>query len=250
MRVMPPTRTTSSTSSAVIPGVLQRRPAGLDGALDQVVHQALELRPGQLRHQVLRPARVGGDEGQVDLGLLGGGELDLRLLGRLLQPLQRQPVLAQVDALLALELGGEVVHDPRVEVLAAQEGVAVGGLHLEHAVADLEDRDVEGAAAEVVDRDPAGPLLLQAVGEGRRGRLVDDAQHLEAGDAAGVLGRLALGVAEVGGDGDDRLRHLVAEVGLGRFLHLGQHMGADLARAVALALHLDPGVAVVAAHDL
>ena len=39
----------------------------------------------------------------------------------------------------------------------------------------------------------------------RRGRLVDDALDLEAGDPAGVLGRLALGVVEVGGDGDDRL---------------------------------------------
>jgi hypothetical protein len=38
-----------------------------------------------------------------------------------------------------------------VEVVAAEVRVAVGRLHLEHAVADLEDRDVERAAAEVVD---------------------------------------------------------------------------------------------------
>ena len=77
-------------------------------------------------------------------------------------------------------------------------GVAVGALHLEHAVADLEDRHVEGAAAEVEHEDGlVGRALVEAVGEGGRGGLVDDAQHLEAGDLAGLLGGGALGVVEV-----------------------------------------------------
>src|SRR5256885_390112 len=42
-------------------------------------------------------------------------------------------------------------HDARVEVVAAQVRVAVGGLHLEHALGQLEDRNVVGAAAQVVD---------------------------------------------------------------------------------------------------
>ena len=76
------------------------------------------------------------------------------------------------------------VDDAAVEVLAAEERVARGREHLEHAVADLEDRDVEGAAAEVVDGDLlVACACVEAVGERRRGRLVDDAQHLEAGDA-------------------------------------------------------------------
>src|SRR5437764_8701781 len=37
------------------------------------------------------------DVGQVDLGLLGGRELDFRLLRRLLQPLQRKHVLREVE---------------------------------------------------------------------------------------------------------------------------------------------------------
>jgi len=67
-------------------------------------------------------------------------------------------------------------------------GVAVGGLDLEDAVADFQDGDVERAAAQVVDGDLLVALLVQAVGEGGGGRLVDDAQDLEAGDLAGVLG--------------------------------------------------------------
>jgi hypothetical protein len=56
---------------------------------------------------MLRPGGVGGDERQVDFGLLGRGQLDLGLFGGFLQALQRQLVLAQVDALLFLELVGQ-----------------------------------------------------------------------------------------------------------------------------------------------
>ena len=59
----------------------------------------------------------------------------------------------QVDALLLLELGDDPVHDGAVEVVAAEERVAVGGEHLDDALADAQDRDVERAAAEVVDGD-------------------------------------------------------------------------------------------------
>ena len=141
----------------------------------------------------------------------------------------------EVDALVLLELGQEPVDDPLVEVVAAEVGVAVGGLDLEDAVAELEDRDVEGAAAEVVDGDLLVVLLVEAVGQGRRGRLVDDPQDVEAGDPAGVLGRLALGVVEVGRDGDDRLGDLLAEVGLGVGLELLEDHRADLGRRVGLA---------------
>ena len=90
MRVMPPTRITSSISPGRHPGVLQRGAAGLQGALRSGRRPVFQLGAGQLHHQVLRPGGVGGDERQVDLGLLGGRQLDLGLLRGFLQPLQRQ----------------------------------------------------------------------------------------------------------------------------------------------------------------
>ena len=69
MRVMPPTSTTSLISPAREPGILQRLAARLDGLLDQVVDQRFEFGAGQLQRQMFRAARIGGDVGQVDLGL-------------------------------------------------------------------------------------------------------------------------------------------------------------------------------------
>ena len=231
-------------------GILERLLAGLDGALDQVVDQALELGARELDGEVLRARGIRRDIGQVDLGLGRARQFDLGLLGRFLQALKSELVLLQVDALLALELVREIFDQAHVEILAAEEGVAVGRLHLEDAVADLEDRDVEGAAAEVIDRDGAGRLLLETIGQRSRRRLVDDAQHLEAGDLAGVLGGLALGVVEIGGNRDDGLGDGLAEIGLRRLLHLGQREGRDLRRRIVLAVGGHPGVAVRGLRDL
>jgi hypothetical protein len=65
MRVMPPTRTTSSISPASA-RVLQGLAAGLDGLLDEVIDQGFELGARQLHGQMLRTGGIGRDEGQVD----------------------------------------------------------------------------------------------------------------------------------------------------------------------------------------
>ena len=105
-----------------------------------------------------------------------------------------------------LNSADDPLDDALVDVVAAEVRVAIGRLDLDDALADLEDRDVERAAAEVVDRDRLVLLLVQTVGQRRRRRLVDDAAStVESGDLAGVLGRLPLRVVEVRRNRDDRL---------------------------------------------
>ncbi len=144
-----------------------------------------------------------------------------------------EPLNAGYDARVAPSTRSD---QQQVDVVAAEMRVAVGRQHLEHAVLDAEDRDVEGAAAEVVDGDEAGVPLVEAVGERGRRRLVDDPQHLEAGDAAGVARRGALRVVEVGGHRDDGAIDLGIDLALrreellGAALQLAQDERRDLGR--------------------
>jgi hypothetical protein len=178
------------------------------------------------------------------------GQLALGLLGGFLEALQGHAVLSKIDAVLPLELFGDPVHDPLVEVVPTQVRVTVGRLDLHYALADLEDGDVEGAAAQVVHGYRLVLLLVQAVGQRGRGRLVDDTQDLEARDGPGVLRSLALAVVEVGGHCDDRLGHLLAQVRLGRLLELAQHQGRDLGRRIHLAPALDARIPVLRLQHL
>ena len=232
--------TTWSMSPTAIPASLMTAWNGRLAAVEQVAGQLLELGAGERLVEVERAVGRRGDVGQVDRGLHRARQLDLRLLGRLAQTLQRHLVLGQVDAVRVLELRREVRDEALVPVVATEVVVAAGGLDLDDAVADLEQRHVERATAEVEDQDRLLLLaLVEAVGERGRGGLVDDAQDVEARDLAGLLGGLALGVVEVRRHRDDRVGHGVAEVGLGVALELLQHARADLLRGVGLAVDVD-----------
>ena len=220
-------------------------------AVEQITGDLLKLGAVQRVVEVQRAALVHGDEGQVDGGLLGGGELLLGVLGSLLQTLQGHGVLAEVNAVLLLELVGHPVHDALVPVVAAEVVVAVGGQDLDDAVSEVEQGDVEGAAAQVEDEDLLVlVLLVKAVGQGCGGGLVDDALDIEASNLAGVLGGLALGVVEVGRDGDDGVGDGLAQVLLGVGLHLGEDHGADLLGGEVLALDLNDGAVAGAGLDV
>merc|ERR1712072_1600721 len=236
MRVEPPTRTTSSTCVFFRPESSMTFFTG-PRLLEEVAAELLEARPGQRLGEVLAVE----ESLNLEAGLVRRGERALRLLDFLAELLQRALVLGHVLAGLLVEDLDEVLHDTLVEVLASQVRVAVGRHNLEDAVVDREERDIECAATQIVDKDVLLRLLVQAVRNGSGGRLVDNAEDLHAGDRARILRGLALGVIEVRRHGDHRVLHLLAEVVLGSLLHLGEHHRRDLLRheLLLLALHLD-----------
>ena len=177
-------------------------------------------------------------------------KLLLRLAGRLGDALHGRLVAPQVNPMLALEGVQQVRSHALVEVVAAQMVVARRGQHLNDVVADLDDRHVERAAAQVVHHHLLRRAVVQAVGESCSRGLVDDAEHFEARDLAGVLRGLALRVVEVRGHRDDGLRHRGAQLLLGVVLQLLQYHGGDFLRRVVLAVDVDHRAAVLALLQL
>jgi hypothetical protein len=187
--------------------------------LDQRVAEQLELLARE------RPAERPAIHDDAHLVLVG---LAQRALGDFGCPAQRAMDRARLragrDFRLVAHGGDEAVHDGIDEILAAEEIVAGRGPHFHHAFEHFQDRYVEGAAAEIEHQDLALALQrLEPIGEGCRGRLVEQPLDLEPGQFAGRLGRLALGVVEIGRHGDDRFGHRMAQMRLGIGFELAQH---------------------------
>mmetsp|Transcript_38599 Transcript_38599/g.64948 ORF Transcript_38599/g.64948 Transcript_38599/m.64948 type:complete len:537 (-) Transcript_38599:420-2030(-) len=229
---------------------------GLNALLEQVLAQLLELCAGELHGNLLLADRAldhGGHGGrQLALGSLAGSA-DLALVAASLGGVGLGRPLV-----LALELRVHPVGHARVEVLTTQVSVSRRREHLEEATVQLEQGHVEGATAEIEDehRGCLVVALVKTVGQGRRGGLVDDAHHLEAGNGTGILGEAALGVVEICGHRHHSLLHFAPESKLSGRLHLLQHHGGDLLgeeRLLALAGHHDgpdDGLAVGALGNL
>src|SRR6185436_10621713 len=126
----------------------------------------------------LWPGRVGSDEWQVDFRLHRRGEFDLGLFSGLLQTLERHFVFGKIYALILLELIVNPLDQALIYVVTAQMRITIGRFHLDHAFADFKDRNVEGAAAKVENRDSLVFLLVETIGQRRCRRLIDDTQYL------------------------------------------------------------------------
>src|ERR1700730_10119997 len=163
---------------------------------------------------------------------------------RLAKLLRELAVRREIDAMLPQDLFVDERLQQIVNVVAAEMGIAVSGEHLIDIAFgggnELEDGDVERAAAEVVDRHAAALLFVQPVGQcGRRG-LIDQTQHVETGDLAGVLGGLALRIVEVRGHGDDGAVDGFPEESFSPVLQFAENKGGNLRRRERLVSELHP----------
>jgi hypothetical protein len=179
-----------------------------------------------------------------DLDELGGRDRHLHQLARLQDRLdrcffvRRQQFLglAGLDhqrrgVLVRQRRQARLFHDPAeqamVEIVAAQGRIAAGRQHFEHAFGQLEDRDVEGATAQVIHGVHAFLALVEAIRDGGGGRLGQQAQDVQAGQLGRILGGLTLCIVEVGRHRDDGAHEVVAQRIFGALAQRGQNLGRD-----------------------
>ena len=165
---------------------------GLLGALEEVVGELFELTTGEAELDVLGTGGIRGDEGEVEVVILGGRESDLRLFCFFLNALEGVGLTGEVDAFGALELRDDVVDERVVPVVTTELGVAISCEDFKDAIGDFQDGDIESSTTEVINGDLLIGLGVESVGERCCGGLVDDAADLEAGDLASGLGGISL----------------------------------------------------------
>ena len=194
---MPPTMTTSLISPAVSPASDK---ACLRGAIVRSTRSAVNcssLAARQGHHQVFWSTGIRCQIRQVDLGLHRSREFDLGFFGGFLQTLQGLTVCMQVDAIILLELLDEVIHEAQIKVIAAEEGITARRANLEDAVTHIQDGNIEGAAAQIINSNNFIFLFIKPIRQRGSCRLIDDTQHFQPGDLAGIFGRVALRIVEI-----------------------------------------------------
>ena len=201
---------------------------------------------------MLRARSCGRYVGQVDFRFGRRRQLHFGFLGSLFQALEGHCIFAQVEAFVFTgERLGQEVDNYLVEVVATKVGVAVGAQHLEYAVAELQNGDVERTAAKVIHGNLLVLMfLVEAVRQCGRGGFVDDALHVEAGNGAGFFGGLALSIVEVSRHRNNGFRHGLAEVVFGGLLHLLQYHRRNLLRRILPVANLHCYRVVGTAHQL
>ncbi len=164
-------------------------------------------------------------DGQHDVA---GGELARVGIDRLLV---RAHLVEQLGGDRAAAAGRDQAGDGRVEVVAAQARDAAGGDHLVALALHVDQRSIEGAAAQIVDEHVlafAGDRVAEAVRvlEARRARLVEHCLHVESRAPVRVHGDQALRGGGVGGHAHRRLDGVVrAQAGVGVVRDLLAHVG-------------------------
>ena len=132
--------------------------------------------------------------------------------------------------------------DALVKVIPAEVIVAGRGEDLNRITVDIQDTDIKGAAAQVVDHHLAGLSLVKTVCQGGRGRLVDDPQDVEAGNQPGVLSRLTLRVGKICRDRDYRIGDRFPDIAFRIGLELLQNHGRDFLGCILLAVNAEAGI--------
>ena len=210
------------------PGVAHTIPAGAERAVHQIADQIFE----QLARDLALIALAVPLESDH-----GGGRKRQRFFcpdDVAPQRLHHFADLRQILAPLRLQIFERDAQQPVIDIVAAEMGIAVGCEHLENPVVQLENRDIERAAAEIVDRDDAFLALVQSVGQRRGGRFVHQPQNFQPGNAPGIARGLPLRIVEVCRDRDHGLCHRRTQRGFGVLFELPQNQRGDFGRCKSL----------------
>src|SRR5699024_11492222 len=126
--------------------------------------------------------------------------------------LESHLIVGQIHALFCLKVCQHVICDLLVEVIAAETVVSCCGKNLDDTVADLDDRNIERTAAEIIYHDILLFLVVKSVSQCSRRRLVDDTFYIKSCDLTSILCSLALCIIKICRNCDNCLCNFLPKV--------------------------------------
>ena len=207
--------------------------------------EIVEFGPGQRDLQMQGAGFAHGNIGEIDGGFPGGGKLNFGFFCRFPDALHGSGIPAQIQPVFLPELLDQIIGYTLIEIVTAQMVVAGGGQHLDDAGGDLQNGNVKGAAAQIINHDLLAFFFIHTVGQSGSSGFVDDAFDLQTGNASGIFGCLTLGIGEISRHGDYGFPHGMTQISFGIGLQLLQDHGRDLLRRIALAVD---GHFIIGAH--
>ncbi len=183
-------------------------------------------------------------------GLVALGQRLLAPLGLKEEVVKHFGIVERVGC--AAGLGPEVLskihHDRLVPESTAQAVVAAGADDPDKPISDLDHRDVECPTPQVVNQNGLVLALLEAIGNRRGGRLVQDRPHAQAGQLAGVGCRLPFRRPKICGAGDDDIGDLLSQGDFRVTHHLAENERCHVLGAIGLPVMLENKIGI--AHML
>jgi len=215
----------------VLENLLNRSKSGLEESRVDL----LETSTGDVDGKVLTL----GKRVNLGSGLGDGRKRSLSTLSSGSESSESTGIVRDINTGLLLEVGLEELKQVGVEILTTQMGVTSSGLNVEDTTLDREEGDIESTTTKIENENVLLILGLtgtKTVSNSSGSGLVDDTEDVKTRNGTSVLGSLTLSVVEVGGDSDDSLLDLLANLGLSNLLHLGKNHGRDLLGGESLGL--------------
>ena len=159
-----------------------------------------------------RTVSIHAYEGKVDICRSSAGKLYLCLFRSVLKPLLSHTVISQINAVRLLEFICNIIHKSLIEVITAETVIACGCQHFKYSIANFQNGYIECTAAKVVNEDLLVSFFIHTVSKSCCRRFVDDTQYIETCNLTCILGCLTLAVAEICGDGDNRIAYRFTEI--------------------------------------
>ena len=175
-------------------GILEDLFHGLHGLTEKIHVELFKLGPSESFREIIAILE------RLDFNPCGllAGQCALRLLDLALQLAHGAQVGGDVSAGLLLVQLDKVVNNPVVKIFTSEVSVTSGCENFEDTVVDGKERYIKSTTTKVVDDDLRfSALLVETIGDGGGGRLVDDTEDLKTGNSTSILGCLTLSVIEV-----------------------------------------------------